>query len=511
MASVTSPAASAAAPASLRSELLRTLVERGFLHQCTDLEGLDAAAASGRVAGYIGFDATADSLHVGSLIQIMMLRHMQRTGHRPIVLMGGGTTRVGDPSGKDKSRQLLSNEHIAANIAGIRRVFERYLDFGDEAALMADNSEWLDALRYIPFLREYGRHFSVNRMLGFESVRQRLDREQPLSFLEFNYMVLQAYDFLELGRRHGCRLQMGGSDQWGNIVCGVELGRRVAGLELYGLTSPLLATASGAKMGKTADGAVWLNPDRYSPYEYWQYWRNTEDADVGRFLRLFTELPLDEIARLGALEGAEINEAKAILATETTALCHGKEAAEAAKETAERTFGRSHGLRVPASAGESTVRVDSGPGDLRVSTSAGAPTVRLDLSGSLPTIDLPRTRLDAGVRSTTSCARPASRRATARGAGSSAAAAPGSTTSGSGTRPARWGRTTSPPTAPSRSRPAASVTRSCAYPDGAVGRRRDRKPHRVVYVARGGRTRPGNWSVDTWIHASPSMRSKCPS
>ena len=291
MASTTSPAAPAAAPASLRSEFLRTLVERGYLHQCTDLDALDAAAASRSVTGYIGFDATADSLHVGSLIQIMMLRHMQRTGHRPVVLMGGGTTKVGDPSGKDKSRQLLSNERIAANIAGIRRVFERYLDFGDDAALMADNSEWLDALRYIPFLREYGRHFSVNRMLGFESVKQRLDREQPLSFLEFNYMVLQAYDFLELGRRHGCRLQMGGSDQWGNIVCGVELGRRAAGLELYGLTSPLLATASGAKMGKTADGAVWLNPDRFSPYAYWQYWRNTEDADVGRFLRLFTELP----------------------------------------------------------------------------------------------------------------------------------------------------------------------------------------------------------------------------
>ena len=335
MASDTSPVAPAAAPASFRSELLRTLVERGFLHQCTDLEGLDATAASSRITGYIGFDATADSLHVGSLIQIMMLRHMQHTGHRPIVLMGGGTTKVGDPSGKDKSRQLLSNEHIAANIAGIRRVFERYLDFGDDAALMADNSEWLDTLHYIPFLREYGRHFSVNRMLGFESVRQRLDREQPLSFLEFNYMVLQAYDFLELGRRYGCRLQMGGSDQWGNIVCGVELGRRVAGLELYGLTSPLLATASGAKMGKTADGAVWLNPDRYSPYEYWQYWRNTEDADVGRFLRLFTELPLDEVARLEALEGAEINEAKAMLATEATALCHGREAAEAAAETAE--------------------------------------------------------------------------------------------------------------------------------------------------------------------------------
>ena len=368
-------AAPAVAPSSLRSGFLRTLVERGYLHQCTDLEGLDAAAASGRVTGYIGFDATADSLHVGSLIQIMMLRHMQRTGHRPIVLMGGGTTKVGDPSGKDKSRQLLTNERIADNIAGIRRVFERFLDFGEEAALMADNSDWLDALLYIPFLREHGRHFSVNRMLGFESVKQRLDREQPLSFLEFNYMVLQAYDFVELGRRHGCRLQMGGSDQWGNIVCGVELGRRVAGLELFGLTSPLLTTASGAKMGKTTDGAVWLNPDRFSPYEYWQYWRNTEDADVGRFLRLFTELPLDEIARLEALEGAEINEAKAILATEATALCHGREAAEAAKETARRTFEQ---VRVYA---------DFGP----LEASANVTVV------GLPSIEIARSRLDSGT------------------------------------------------------------------------------------------------------------------
>ena len=340
MVSTSSPATVAAPPASIRSEFLRTLVSRGYLHQCTDLEALDAAAASGRITGYIGFDATADSLHVGSLIPIMLLRHLQRAGHRPVVLMGGGTTKVGDPSGKDKSRQLLSDERIAANIAGIRRVFERFLDFEGDAALMVDNAEWLAALRYIPFLREYGRHFSVNRMLGFESVKQRLDREQPLSFLEFNYMVLQAYDFLELGRRYGCHLQMGGSDQWGNIVCGVELGRRAAGLDLYGLTSPLLTTASGAKMGKTADGAVWLNPDRVSPYEYWQYWRNREDADVGRFLRLFTELPLNEIARLEALDGAEINEAKAILATEATSLCHGRDEAEAAAETARRTFGR---------------------------------------------------------------------------------------------------------------------------------------------------------------------------
>ena len=354
-------------PASLKSEFLRTLAERGYLHQCTDLEGLDTAAASGRITGYIGFDATADSLHAGSLVPIMLLRHMQRTGHRPIVLMGGGTTRIGDPSGKDASRKLLSEQRIADNIAGIRRVFERFLDFGGgAAALMADNADWLDPLRYIPFLREYGRHFSVNRMLGFESVKQRLDREQPLSFLEFNYMVLQAYDFLELGRRYGCRLQMGGSDQWGNIVCGVELGRRTADLSLYGLTAPLLTTAGGAKMGKTAAGAVWLDPERLSPYEYWQYWRNAEDADVGRFLRLFTELPLDEIGRLEALGGAEINEAKAVLATEATALCHGREAAHAAAETARRTFAP-----------------DASPGAA--------------FADGLPAVDIPRARLDAGV------------------------------------------------------------------------------------------------------------------
>ena len=368
-----------AASVSLQSEFLRTLVERGYVHQCTDLEALDAAAVSGRITGYIGFDATADSLHVGSLVQIMLLRHMQRTGHRPIVLMGGGTTKVGDPSGRDKSRQLLSQQRIDSNIAGIRRVFERFLDFDAGAALMVDNSDWLDALHYIPFLREYGRHFSVNRMLGFESVKLRLDREQPLSFLEFNYMVLQAYDFLELGRRYDCRLQMGGSDQWGNIVCGVELGRRATGLELFGLTSPLLTLASGAKMGKTAAGAVWLNPDRFSPYEYWQYWRNTEDADVGRFLRLFTELPLDEVARLESLEGAEINEAKAILATEATALCHGREAAGEAEETAQRTFAAATPLRIGASLGQPTAYGGPRFGD------------------GLPTIEIPRARLDAGV------------------------------------------------------------------------------------------------------------------
>ena len=424
-----SPTAMTVPPASLKSEFLRTLAERGYLHQCTDLEGLDAAAASGRITGYIGFDATADSLHAGSLVPIMLLRHMQRAGHRPIVLMGGGTTRIGDPSGKDASRKLLSEQRIADNIVGIRRVFERFLDFGGDGgggdggdgseggdgggvgegsggqggggdggggqsgddgggggqgrggdgggvggrgggrgdgALMADNADWLDPLRYIPFLREYGRHFSVNRMLGFESVKQRLDREQPLSFLEFNYMVLQAYDFLELGRRYGCRLQMGGSDQWGNIVCGVELGRRAADLALYGLTAPLLTTAGGAKMGKTAAGAVWLDPERLSPYEYWQYWRNAEDADVGSFLRLFTELPLDEIGRLEALGGAEINEAKAVLATEATALCHGREAARAAAETARRTFAS-----------------DAPPGAA--------------FADGLPAIEIPRARLDAGV------------------------------------------------------------------------------------------------------------------
>ena len=367
-------------PASLRSEFLRTLVERGYVHQCTDLEALDAAAVSGRVTGYIGFDATADSLHAGSLVQIMLLRHMQRTGHRPIVLMGGGTTKVGDPSGKDKSRQLLSEQHIESNIAGIRRVFERFLEFDGDAALMVDNSDWLDALHYIPFLREYGRHFSVNRMLGFESVKLRLDREQPLSFLEFNYMVLQAYDFLELGRRYECRLQMGGSDQWGNIVCGVELGRRATGLDLYGLTSPLLTLASGAKMGKTAAGAVWLNPDRFSPYEYWQYWRNTEDADVGRFLRLFTELPLDEIARLEALDGAEINEAKAILGDRSHhPVPRDARRRSEAVETSRQTFGGTVATGVP-----------SAEGNLRVRPPRGFPT-------GLPTIEIPRARLDDGV------------------------------------------------------------------------------------------------------------------
>ncbi len=324
----------------LRSEFLRAVVARGFLHQCTDLEALDALAAEGRIAAYIGFDLTAPSLHVGSLVSIMLLRLLQRTGHTPIVLMGGGTTRVGDPSGRDESRKLLSDQDISRNMAGIKAVFSRFVSFGDGPgdALMVNNTAWLDDLNYIDFLRDFGRHFSVNRMLGLDSVRQRLDREQPLSFLEFNYMVLQAYDFLELARRHGCALQMGGSDQWGNIVGGVELGRRVDGAALFGLTTPLVVTASGAKMGKTAEGAVWLDAGTLPPYEYWQYWRNTEDADVGRFLRLFTELPLDEITRLEALEGAEINDAKKILADEATKLCHGEAAAAESAETARRTF-----------------------------------------------------------------------------------------------------------------------------------------------------------------------------
>ncbi|MDP6952991.1 MAG: tyrosine--tRNA ligase [Alphaproteobacteria bacterium] len=326
----------------LTSEFLRTIVERGYLHQCTDLEALDARAARETIVAYIGFDATADSLHVGSLLQIMLLRRLQQAGHKPIVLIGGGTTRVGDPSGKDSARQLLSREDIAANAAALRGVFDRFLTFGDGPtdAIMVDNDEWLDALVYLDFLRDYGRHFSVNHMLGYESVKLRLEREQPLSFLEFNYMVLQAYDFLELWRRYDCRLQLGGSDQWGNIIGGVELGRRVDGETFYGLTAPLITTAAGAKMGKTAAGAVWLNADKLSPYDYWQFWRNTEDADVGRFLRLFTDLPLDEIARLEALDGAEINAAKKVLANETTALCHGRAAAEMAEATAAETFER---------------------------------------------------------------------------------------------------------------------------------------------------------------------------
>jgi len=323
-----------------KSDFLRTLQARGYIHQITHPDELDAAAASGVVTAYIGFDATAPSLHVGSLIQIMMLRRLQQAGHKPIVLMGGGTTKVGDPSGKDASRQLLSEDGIKANIASIKTVFEKFLSFGDGPtdAIMVDNDGWLSAFGYIEFLREYGPHFTINRMLAFDSVKQRLDREQPLTFLEFNYMLMQSVDFLELERRYGCRLQMGGSDQWGNIVNGVELIRRVDQNPAYGLTTPLLATASGAKMGKTAAGAVWLNADQLSPYDYWQYWRNTEDADVGRFLRLFTDLPLDEVKRLESLPGAEINEAKKRLAHETTKMLHGEEQAIAAAVTAQLNF-----------------------------------------------------------------------------------------------------------------------------------------------------------------------------
>ena len=322
----------------LRSSLLRSLIDRGFLHQCTDLDGLDKLALEGPVSAYVGYDATAESLHVGNLLTIMMLRRLQQAGHRPIVLMGGGTTKVGDPSGKDEGRKLLTDEDIARNLAGIRSVFARYLTFGTGPtdAIMVNNADWLDGLQYIPFLRDYGRHFSINRMLSFDSVQLRLQREQPLSFLEFNYMILQAYDFLELARRQLCRLQLGGSDQWGNIVNGVELARRCDGTEMFGFTTPLLATASGAKMGKTASGAVWLNADKLSPYDFWQYWRNTEDADVGRFLKLFTDLPLEEIARVEA--GAGINEAKKLLANAVTALAHGRAATEEAAETARRVF-----------------------------------------------------------------------------------------------------------------------------------------------------------------------------
>ncbi|RED53648.1 tyrosine--tRNA ligase [Aestuariispira insulae] len=323
-----------------RSNFLKAVVERGYLHQCTDMDALDDSMGKGTISAYIGFDATADSLHAGSLVPIMLLRLLQKSGHKPIVLMGGGTTRVGDPSGKDESRQLLTEEKIEENLAGIKRVFSKFLTFGDGPtdAVMVNNADWLMGLNYIDFLRDYGRHFSVNRMLGFESVKMRLEREQPLSFLEFNYMILQAYDFMELSRRNGCVLQMGGSDQWGNIVNGIDLTRRVDEKQLFGLTVPLLTTASGAKMGKTAGGAVWLNEDKLPSYDYWQYWRNTEDADVGKFLRLFTELPIEEIERLEKLEGAEINEAKKVLAHEATKLCHGEEAALRAAETAQKTF-----------------------------------------------------------------------------------------------------------------------------------------------------------------------------
>lgn len=322
------------------SSLLRLLDERGYIHQLTDAEGLDAMAAKQVVPGYIGFDPTAPSLHVGHLVSIMMLRQLQRAGHKPIVVMGGGTGKIGDPSFKDEARKLLTEDTISENVASIRRVFERFLTFGDgpSDAIMVDNAEWLDKLEYIPFLRDIGQHFSINRMLSFNSVKLRLDREQSLSFLEFNYMILQAYDFLELSRRAGCRLQMGGSDQWGNIVNGVELSRRVDGTQVFGLTTPLLTNADGTKMGKTVGGAVWLNEDQLSHFDYWQFWRNTDDRDVGKRLRLFTDLPIDEIERLEALRGSEINAAKIVLANEATRLCRGENASKAAEATAQTTF-----------------------------------------------------------------------------------------------------------------------------------------------------------------------------
>ncbi len=322
------------------SDLLRLLDERGYIHQATDAAALDALAAKEIVPGYIGFDATAPSLHVGSLVQIMLLRRLQQAGHKPIVLMGGGTSKIGDPSFKDEARKMLTGDLIGENIASIKRIFERFLVFGDGPtdAVMLDNAEWLDALEYIPFLREVGQHFSINRMLSFDSVKLRLDREQSLSFLEFNYMILQAYDFMELSRRAGCRLQMGGSDQWGNIVNGIELARRMDGTEVFGVTTPLITTADGGKMGKTVSGAVWLHEDQLPAYDYWQFWRNTDDRDVGRFMRLFTDLPLNEIDRLASLEGSEINAAKIALANAATEMCRGGEAAAAAAETARKTF-----------------------------------------------------------------------------------------------------------------------------------------------------------------------------
>jgi tyrosyl-tRNA synthetase len=346
-----------------KSDFMRIVHERGMVHQCSDAARLDGMLSSGTRTAYIGFDCTADSLHVGSLLQIMMLRWWQKTGHKVIALMGGGTTKVGDPSFRDDARPLLTNEQIDVNMAGIKGVFSKYLTFGDGPAdaVMVNNADWLDTLLYIPLLRDVGRHFSVNRMLTMDSVKLRLERDQPLTFLEFNYMILQSYDFVELYRRHECIVQMGGSDQWGNIIMGADLGRRMEGAELFALTTPLIATSSGAKMGKTMAGAVWLNAERVSAYDFWQYWRNTEDADVGRFLRLFTELPLPEIARLEALKGQELNEAKKILATEVTRLAHGTAAAERAAETARRTF------------------EEGGKAD------------------SLPTVEVPRARLTAGM------------------------------------------------------------------------------------------------------------------
>jgi tyrosyl-tRNA synthetase len=379
-----------------QSDFLTVLIKRGFLHQCSDLAGLDQIAKSGDLVAYIGFDCTAPSLHAGSLVQIMLLRWLQKTGGKPIALMGGGTTRVGDPSGKDASRQMLPLETIAANKEGIKRVFVRFLNFGEEKhdaimpdnaewlaslfgeekhpAIMLDNAEWLASLNYIDFLRDVGRHFSVNRMLSMDSVKLRLERDQELSFLEFNYMCLQAYDFVELFNRRGCVLQMGGSDQWGNIVTGIDLGRRMGTRQLYGLTSPLLPTASGTKMGKTAQGAVWLDEGLFSVFEYWQYWRNCEDRDTGRFLRLFTELPLDEIARLEALSGTEINEAKKILATEATAMVHGREAALRAADAARQTFVKLETSEAPD-----------------IAASVGF------VKGGLPTVKIPAAEIEAGL------------------------------------------------------------------------------------------------------------------
>ena len=324
----------------IKSEFLKIISERGFIHQCTDMNVLDKNASSKMLTAYVGYDATANSLHIGNLVSIMMLHWLQKTGHQPIVLMGGGTTKVGDPSGRDETRRLLNDIQINENITQIKKTFDNFLDFGDSnnKALLVNNADWLDELKYIKFLRDVGQHFTINRMLSFDSVKLRLGREQPLTFLEFNYMILQAYDFLELATRYNCSLQMGGSDQWGNIINGIELGRRFSNRSLYGLTSPLITTSSGAKMGKTASGAVWLNSERFSPYDYWQFWRNTEDGDVGNFLKLFTTLPMKEIKKLEVLQGAEINEAKKILATQATQLLHGLKAANAAAQTAHETF-----------------------------------------------------------------------------------------------------------------------------------------------------------------------------
>ncbi len=356
-----------------KSDFLQVLADRGFIHQVSEPEALDARACAGAITAYIGFDCTAPSLHVGSLLPIMMLYWMQQTGHRPIALMGGGTTRVGDPSGKDESRRILTDEDINRNLGGIRAIFAKFLKFeGDGGnAVMANNADWLNSLNYIDFLREVGRHFSVNRMLSFDSIKLRLDRQQELSFLEFNYMILQAYDFVELYKRTGCILQMGGSDQWGNIVNGIDLGRRMLNAQLFALTTPLLATSSGAKMGKTAAGAVWLDAELLSPYDYWQYWRNTEDGDVTRFLKLFTVLPLAEIARLAALKGAEINEAKKVLATEATALVHGRAAAIEAADTARRTFEEGTLAETLPTVDVSRADVDKGLGVLAAFVKAG--------------------------------------------------------------------------------------------------------------------------------------------